>query len=95
MACQSALIAASAVAALSAIAVLKLPLACSTNSHAQSLPSRSGCDALSGGAGALEPRYRRLNPFFNVYFATQLKAPLSAIGVIFSSSHTRAGDRGL
>jgi predicted MFS family arabinose efflux permease len=83
---QSALIAASAIAAFSAIATLHLPLR-APQIRARNLYPRDPAVTRYLAALALwSLATGTLNPFFNVYFSTQLKAPLSAIGVIFSAS---------
>lgn len=83
---KPSLIAASAVAALSVLVTRKLNLATPQPQSRHMYPRDPAITRYLAALGLWSLATGALNPFFNVYFSTQLKAPLHSIGMIFSVS---------
>src|SRR5581483_10978767 len=83
---RPSLLAACAIAALGALASLRLPLPAPDVQTRNAYPRAHVIYRYLAALALWSLATGALNPFFNVYFATQLQAPIHSIGLIFSAS---------
>jgi MFS family permease len=80
------LLAACAIAGFGGVAALRLPLPAPASRTPHSYPRDPVIFRYLAALSLWSLATGALNPFFNVYFASELRAPIHAIGLIFSAS---------